>query len=91
MGLRWEVPPAPNRKKGAYSDLVAELKKNPGKWARVDTLTKATSAYHLASTLRESGLEATAREIPNTAEGEAFRRWGVWARWAQTSVPSEES
>jgi hypothetical protein len=50
--LVWEAPPEPQPKLGMYGEVLREVEKHPGRWARVRLFEKKDSAYSALSSLR---------------------------------------
>jgi hypothetical protein len=69
--IKWQDPPTIRQRPGAYDDVIAVLKQNPGKWALISEDWK-TSAGPAA--FKQQGCEATTRK--NT-DG---KTWSVFAR-----------
>jgi hypothetical protein len=79
-----EPPPAVSSEKAA---ILAELKKNPGRWALVQTRYKSTSG---TAPWKKLGCEATHRRA-ETTEGKSTE-YDIYARWpggASAAVKTE--
>lgn len=74
-----EPPPAVSSEKAA---ILAELKKNPGRWALVQSRYKSTSG---AAPWKKLGCEATHRRA-DTTEGKSTE-YDIYARWPEEAAP----
>jgi hypothetical protein len=78
--LVWEEPPAEAIRGGnsEVTRIVEALKKNPGKWARVEEGVAAKSAV---TKWERRGCEAVARNTGARKNGKGYT-YNVYARWA---------
>jgi hypothetical protein len=87
LNLVWEEPPAAenNRARGREADRAVDLlKRNPGRWARVEEGTTNASA---TIKWKKRGCEAVVRTLPKE-EGQKGHRYNVYARWPEP-LPEE--
>lgn len=74
-GLVWEEPPSP-RRSSQYTEVLAlipELRRNPGRWARLYTWSNKTGANGLQQRLRKDATVADCEFIGRiTATGSAL-------------------
>lgn len=90
MSVIWEEPPAPTRTGGfaftpKYAEFFAELRKNPGKWARWpggECYSSVASSIRDGSyaTTRPGEFTATSRSVRN-ADGKATGKYHVWVMY----------
>lgn len=77
-GIDWGDPPqSPTSIKWWRREIIAELKKNPGEWARVETRVPTSRVQGW----KNQGCEATTRTVDHDAEGN--RLADVYARWPE--------
>ena len=76
MSLEWSDPPPPKR----WASIVLELRRHPGRWARIESDVSERVAYSASGALRHHECEATVRKQDDG------RGWSVWGRWV---CPSE--
>lgn len=77
-GIDWGDPPhSPTSTKWWRRDIIAELKKNPGEWARVETRVPTSRVQGW----KNQGCEATTRTVAHDADGN--RLADVYARWPE--------
>lgn len=71
--IAWQDPPARSSTRGTnYGPFIDELKKNPGKWGRITTEWKTSSA---PAAFRQKGCETTTRRNKDK------KTWTVFARY----------
>lgn len=72
----WEDPP--NRTKGKdlmpYTEIIAELEKNPNKWAKFDGIADRLQANTISRTFRGHGCEASTRK-------QSENNYAVYVMW----------
>lgn len=76
----WEAPPDGPSRRNKYSDLVAEMKKSPGRWAQVRIAETQSGAYGsrkaaVRATAGDERYEFIVRPVDNPGG------WGVWGRY----------
>lgn len=71
----WQEPPSDRQRPGQYDEIIAVLKKHPGRWALISAKWKTNSP---PNAFKQAGCESTARRN-KTANGEA-KSWSVYAR-----------
>lgn len=85
-GIKWEDPPPPPSNSGRWVPILEELKKKPGKWARIHVVQgegALEKAAALASNLR------LGRVMMPTGKFQAVHRRmqsgnvGIWARFIE--------
>lgn len=88
MTMQWESPPTKGRRKGKWDRVFAELKANPGRWARL-YLGLDRNAHSLAGRLRSKRgdeftiVSRTVEELGEAGEKQA----GVWAMYRPEEEP----
>jgi hypothetical protein len=76
----WEAPPDGPLRSNKYGPQLAELKKNPGRWARLRLAPSNSGAYGSRKAMRRivDGDEQYEFVVRLAEDGEGF---GVWARY----------
>jgi hypothetical protein len=85
VDLVWEEPPAGQYGRGKAGEVdrtVEVLKKNPGKWARVED--EATSSSAVVK-WKKRGCDAIARGLPKE-KGKGYR-YAIYVRWPEPKAP----
>jgi hypothetical protein len=79
-GPMWEDPPASQRgRRGWVPAFVAELRKHPGKWARVISPDgRETHGAGTRGNIKRAGCEVTGSQVGVEDGG-----WRLWARWPE--------
>lgn len=75
----WEAPPPPRETLGIYEEALAEVKRNPGRWARLRSL-KQSSAYGARKRLVKLLAEEEAWEL-TTARLDSNGTYGLYAHY----------
>lgn len=89
-GMEWGSPPAPRSNRSCvheFTEIVIELRRRPGEWARVFTYRKKNDAHARAQVLRKhepySDIEWAPRSLPDGTSG-------LWARFVGEGTPAGE-
>lgn len=76
----WQDPPTPRQRPGEYDEVIAVLKKNPGRWALISKDWRTNSA---PSVFKQKGCQTSNRK------NAAGKSWSLYVRFpASNNVPA---
>lgn len=84
LDIKWEDPPAQVRqgRPGKYLELLAELRKHPGRWARLDRASSSTASNFNSGKvagIKPGEFEAVTRRVDGKV--------GIWVRYVGGTEP----